>query len=251
MFTAYSNTKNKIVDVKDEYDLKEEFSCPDPNCPAKLTIRSPSGKRAKHFAQLKSKPHNSECIYASGKDQYLATRPQIRYAIEDIFSGKFEHKLSVEGKKKPSANQADLPHIRSKRIHTPRDLYEFCVVNQISTEYLDGKTVGDIVLDSRNLSKSICVGGIEGIRLVIGETVKYNTNNELVIRVQGRDSIWLTAHITMPLPLFIDLRKYLFDTYGNIKGHKIAVLGKWQKDKPYHISCVVNNQQNLIYNLRK
>lgn len=251
MFMAYSETKNKIVDVSDEYNLEEIFSCPDVNCPAKLKIKSPFGKTAKHFAQLKSKPHSPECIYASGNNRYLATKPQVRLDIEDIYAGSSIHNAVVHNQS-IGEQRSSVPHTRTKQIRTPRDLYEFCVINRLSAEYQNGKTVADIVLDSRNLSKRICFVGVEGLRLVIGETVKYD-GNDMIIKVQGRDKsdspIWLTAHLKMYSSLMQEMRRYLFDTYGNIKGHKIAVFEKWKTDSSYHISCTVNNRQHLIYKI--
>ncbi len=63
----------------------------------------------------------------------------------------------------------------------------YCISNDLDTEYRDGITVGDIVLDSRNLCTNANFEGVEGIRFLIGETVCYDSRQHFIkIKVTTR-----------------------------------------------------------------
>lgn len=250
MFEAYSQSKQRIVNVKNEYDLNEIFLCPNPKCGAELKIRSVNGKVKKHFGRLKSTPHCQGCPYDHSLQSYVNNENITKYSIESIFNGTTKQKEHCAGKEK--SGREDLPDTGRTLIRTPKQLYYFCVNNSLDTPYRDGLTVGDIVLDSRNLQMNANYRGVSGIRLVIAETILYDEMQKFIkFKIHQRTSNNRFRKITITVFLEASVLKevidYVLSTHGKFSGFFVAILGNWEIDETYHISCKLQRKGHMIY----
>lgn len=249
MFRAYSKPKQKSVNVEDEFNLNEEFLCLNPKCSAKFRIKSPTGKKSKHFARLKSTPHIQGCPYEKGNNKYLNNDKIIKNSLESIFlNEKNSHERMPQYKNQnPSKNTSETDFIY---IRTTKQLLKYCITNDLETEYRDGLTVNDIIFDHRNLSYSGNFMGISGMRLILAETINYDSPNSLNLKLYGRTKHKkeLTLHIRVILAPHIlqKITSYMIDTYGNFKEHSLAILGDWKIDKKYHIFCRLADESHII-----
>lgn len=250
MFEAYSQSKQKPMNVKYEFNLNEEFSCLNSNCTAKFKIKSTSGKKAKHFARLKSTPHIQGCPYEKGYNKYLENDDIQKSAIEDIFEDEKNpnEPIILSQKLSPSKNMGkrDLIYIR-----TPKQLLKYCIANDLKTEYQDGITVNDIILDNRNLLDNGNLKGVTGIRMILAETINYKSPNSLFLKLwtKTKKGDELTLHINVMIEPFIlkSTILYMLDTYGDFGKHNIAIFGDWKIDNEYHISCNLKDRKHIIY----
>lgn len=137
----------------------------------------------------------------------------------------------------------------TKYIRTVNQLLHFCIANELEQEYLNGKTVNDIMIDCRNVNKSKKYEGVSGVLILLGETYKYNEKEHYFIfsiTSRSNSKLHLNCKVYMEFSVFNETKKYLFDTYGNIKGHSIAVFGNWKADTKYNVSCTLKNKKHLI-----
>lgn len=254
MFEAYSQSKHRIVNVKDEFDLNEVFLCPNPQCSAKLTLRSVNGKRAKHFGRLKSSPHCGDCPYDHSQQSYINGEHVVKYPLEAIFNGVSGRKESDNYDQRKKSDRPSLSDTKQNFVRTPKQLYYFCISNALDTPYTDTLTVGDIVLDNRNLQHNANFRGISGLRLVIAETVRYDKDDkylQLVLhqRTVHNKNLKTKVFVYMEDELIREVNKYLFDTYKSFPKHHIAVLGIWTIRENHEISCTLKNKSHLIFRL--
>lgn len=254
MFEAYSQSKQRIVNIKDEYDLNEIFLCPNPECGAELKIRSVNGKVKKHFGRLKSTPHCQGCPYDHSLQSYVNNENITKYSLESIFNGSTKQKEHCAGKEK--SGREDLPDTGRTLIRTPKQLYYFCVNNSLDTPYRDGLTVGDIVLDSRNLQMNANYRGVSGIRLVIAETIQYtytkdSDDNNLLLLIRKRTvnekDKFLKVYVHLENKHLQEFNNYIFAIYSKFSKHHVAILGEWRIDKEYQISCKLQKSSHLIF----
>lgn len=256
MFEAYSQSKGKIVNVKDEFDLNEIFLCPNPQCGAKLTLRSVNGKMAKHFARLRSSQHIEGCPYNNGQQGYVDSEDMIKYSLEDIYSSQshLRGKDLPHSKTPTNKDYVHIDKVEPKFIRTPKQLYYFCINNALDTPYTDNLTVGDIVLDSRNLQYNANFRGISGLRLVIAETIKYDFHEKYIkLRLYQRTIhnkfLNLTVTVYLERNLIENAIDYIIKTHGRFGGYHVAILGNWSIDEEYHISCTLNDKNHLLLKL--
>lgn len=250
MFEAFSESKNAIVNIHNEYNLNELFECPNPNCEAKFKIKSANGKKAKHFARLKSTPHIFGCPYnissaINAQDENLLKNP-----IEDIFNDSFVP--STKMKNQSNSINVGNRNTTFKHVRTPRQLLSLCINSDLNDEYLDGIKIGDIILDNRNLLTNANFKGISGLRFVLAETVKFERPNMLLLRLwtktKNNKTPTLNINVFMYPGLLDNLINYVLSTYNNVfVGHSIAVFGDWMNDKPYNISCHVTDKKHIIF----
>ena len=256
MFEAYSQTKKMIVNVKDEFNLKEIFLCPNDDCKAELKIKGVTGARAKHFAKTRNSKHNDDCPYNSFNSRYINSENVVKSTIYDIYNNlnnpAQKDKNNIKSKKNYSCDK----EYTTVHIKTPRQLYYFCINNSLLTEYSSNLKVGDIVLDSRNLLDKSNAKGINGIRLVVAKTYKYSYKDKSIsLRLEKKtntDKI-LTLHITlyMDCKLFEEIVNHILSTYDNkFKGHTIAILGNWCTTKPFNIDCTIKNKNHIIFKIK-
>lgn len=255
MFEAYSPSKKCVVNVSGEFNLKEVFCCPNPQCNAQFRIKSATGKRAKHFAKLINSQHIQDCPYEQSKSNYLDSPNLIKYSLEDIFNDcknpNTKHtNTEFQKHKSDSKNNSNRKFIR-----TPKQLYSFCISNNLDTPYCEGLTVGDIILDNRNLLQNKNYEGITGCRLIVAQTVRYDTDTKTVNltlnqRTENNKTINLNLSVKMQDEMLAQLRNYMFDTYKNFHGHYIVVFGNWKIDEKYHISCTIENKKHLMFKFK-
>jgi len=247
MFTAFSKSKNEEVSIKNEYNLSEEFLCPNPKCSAKFKIKSPNGKKAKHFAKTHDSVHIDKCPYDLGLGAFCNDDNLVKYEINEIFNQINETKKnnsSIFVTTKSENNESSTKYIR-----TVKQLVQFCIANELEQEYLSGKTVNDIMVDCRNVNKSKKYEGVTGILILLGETYKYSDKEkcfEFFIKSRSNSKLHLNCKVYMDTEVLTEIKKYLFDTYGDIKGHPIAIFGDWKIDDKYNVSCILKNKKHLI-----
>lgn len=247
MFSAYSEKIKDTINIQDAYDLEEIFCCPNRQCGAKFTIRSATGKKTKYFGRLPSTPHATGCNFENGDARYSQPNMQTRYSLEDILQGKTRNtnqENQQQDKKTTSSGENIL------RINTPKRLLKFCLMNPLKTEYLPGIRIDDILLDERNLFANGRFEGVEGIRMLIGETVQSYKSNELRVLLSAVSKygkrVYLHASAYMDSQYVQYIRKHIISTYGSFEGHRIAICGEWKIDRKYYISCKISNKDNVI-----
>ena len=250
MYIAYSEVLRDNVNINAAFDLNEVFCCPNKYCTAKFKIKGATGKRAKHFFRLSSTPHIEGCDYENGDSRYEQPSLQIRSTLEEILGDNVDPSTKSG---RPSKGKETRSSSNMLCINTPRKLLKFCRINSLKTEYSPGIKVNDIILDERNLLNNENYKGINGVRLVVGETVKYSGNKlYMVTKATSRygSTKYLNTIIEIDSALFQKIKKYIIETQnGTFKGFKLAVFGVWRKDKDYWSFCAVYNQKNIILNV--
>ena len=254
MFEAYSQSKDAIVNVKSEFDLNEVFLCPNPQCGAKFVLRSVNGKMAKHFARLRSSLHCNGCPYDKSHQSYINNDHMVKYKLEDIYNSMSHRQTKDILATQEISDRHLLAETERKFIRTPKQLYYFCVNNALDTPYTDSLTVGDIVLDSRNLQHNANFEGISGLRLIIAETIQFNmTDNYIKFKVCQRTvhNRFLKLNITVYFNhnLLTSVISYIMKTHGRFGGYYVAILGNWSIDEKYYISCTIKSKDHLMLKL--
>lgn len=251
MFSVFSQKLNKSIRACEVTDLKDEFLCPSPNCNARFTLRAVnSASVSPHFACLPNHPHDPNCLFGILDSGSTKNHEYIKSDLETILNPSITSNSTSRAQTNlPSNNTAQ----SRKYIRTANQLLRYCLSHDLSTEYTGGLTVGDVIVDSRNLLDNRNYKGIDGIRLISGQTIEYcESKGYIKIDISTRTStnkrIFLTAIAYMPTDQIVEIRRYLFNTtHGRFSGHPIAVLGEWKKDKDYQISCTVSKKSNVIY----
>lgn len=247
MFVAYSKVLHRDVNVNEMFDLNEIFCCSNRNCSARLVIRGSTGKRAKHFLTLSSAAHIEGCEYENLDGRYQRPELQKRSSIEDIFNDLRDPSRQPGTPKKKATSSGGSGILR---INSPRKLRDFCRYNTLETEYMSGITVNDIILDERNVIRDRNYEGISGLRMLVGETYKFDDKGiYLVTKAPSQDGKvkYLNTIVMMDRGLLQDVKKYILDTQNNkFKGYRLSVFGYWRKDKMYWSSCEVTNQEHVI-----
>ncbi len=248
MFEAYSIREKRIVNAKDQYDAKEIFICPDPSCNGELKLKSINGKKAKHFSCMPGlKKHSSDCPYSISRN-YTDEDKLIMYPITSIM----ETAQNPNENTTEETNTAINTHSRNTfYIRTPKQLLNFCLTQDLLTEYCDGQTINDIIVDHRNVGYGL-YKGFSGVKLVVGKTIRFQVNefdyNFILFQVRSHHSNrWLKAKAYVSNQLTEKILKYYLDTYDNkFSGHNIAVLADWKIDEEYNVSCHITHDRNVI-----
>lgn len=253
MFSAYSIVKGRVIDISEAYDLQEIFTCPEPFCDAKFSIRGVTGNRAKHFARLPSSTHRDDCPYATSNMKYLRQDALVKSSINEIFNN-----IRTNSRETNTTGTCKILNTLAKNndsnriyIHTVKQLLDYCQINRMEEEYLPGITVDDIILDSRNLQQAGRFRGIQGRRLVVGVTLKSESKNTLylVVRAKTKLNKTLTLHVAtrMDSKLLKEIKQYFFETNQKLEGHTVAIFEDWKIDRDYWISCVVSNKSHVVF----
>lgn len=250
MFYAYSNKYNMSFYAGDVTDLSDTFKCLNPECSAEYFLKAINSKRSTHFCKKISTDHIKGCIYETEKKDYIEKENTIiKSDIIDIYSSERPNlKTTYPVTKHPSCSSKE----KSIYIRTPKQLLYFCISNPLSTIYKDKITVNDIVVDERNLNIDAKFRGFSGLKLLIGNTVKYNeVDKSILLKVaqttKNKKEIFLSATIFFSEEQFLEVKKYILDTYPKFSGHQIAVLEEWHIDADYNIHCNVTSSRNVIY----
>lgn len=252
MFYAYSIKQQKVVCAQSITDLNDTFMCLNDKCNAELSLKSINGKRKAHFCAKPSKPHVHGCIYGTSVSEYSGN-DFVKVPLNNIYHRRspLPNNKTNDGYKPANQRSDNLPN--QKYIRTPISLLNFCMAHHLEDEYLDGLTVNDIILSNSNLCYNANFEGIKGLRLVIGNTYKYDPENKMIVMkvttTTSRDKhICLRADILLSPKQFSEINEYLFNIFGKqFKGHSIAVLEEWKTVDKYHISCRVQSPKNVIY----
>lgn len=251
MFEAFSKSKNKVVNVENEYNLNEIFYCPDPQCGAKFKIKSPSGRKRKHFARLKSSQHYDDCLYDKDRDYYQKENLLFNKSpIEDIYASKSIFR-SKNNRNNELVNSKQNQKVEVKNISTPLQLYKFCVQNSLDTIYQEDITVNDIVVDYRNLVNEKLYFGFDNLRLVIAKTYRYSLKDNCIQMYLKQGKYMLHLSVYLDTSVLNEVLKYIFDTYGTFSGHTIAILEYWKKTTAFHCSCTITNVKHIMYKFGK
>lgn len=250
MFEALSKTKNAIIAAKDVYDVNEIFKCPNPNCPAELKLRSVNGKRAKHFFCGKNMlKHSADCPFSLSLVS-IPTELVEKNTLEEIFKNAQIKDMSCQNTLSQEKNTA-ISNAPRAYVRTPKQLLQFCLGHALETEYTDNLMVDDIIVDSRNLQANGKFKGVSGLRLIVGETIKFdNPTLSILFKVSSISTtgkpLMLYCTVFTSKELLNKVANHYNNTYGKFGRHSIAVLGKWEIDSNYHISCLVERDRNLI-----
>lgn len=248
MFEAYSIREKRIVNAKDQYDAKEIFICPDPSCNGELKLKSINGKKAKHFSCMPGlKKHSSDCPYSISRN-YTDEDKLIMYPITSIMETAQNPNENTTAENSSTINA----HSRNTfYIRTPKQLLNFCLTQDLSTEYCNGQTINDIIVDHRNVGCGL-YKGFSGVKLVVGKTILFQANgfddNFILFQVRSRSSNrWLKAKVYVSTQLKDKIVKHYRETYANkFGGHNIAVLADWKIDEKYNVSCHITRDRNVI-----
>lgn len=251
MLSAFSQEQKKSIRASEVRNYKDVFLCLNPNCNARFTLRAVnSSSISPHFACLPNHPHDPNCLFGildggSAKDDNF-----IKSDIATILNPASTTGNTTSVRTNCSSNSA-VPS--RKYIRTAKQLLTYCLSHDLSTEYTHGLTVNDIILDSRNLLDNANYKGINGIRLISGQTVEYSESNgyikiDISTRTSTKKRIFLTAIVYLSPAQIVEIKQYLLNSPpGKFSGHPIAVLGDWNKDEDYQISCTVLHKSNVIY----
>ncbi len=251
MFVAFSNKLQCPISAKDVTDLSDTFKCPNCNCSAKYIIKATgSTARSAHFAKKRLEYHIPNCPYKNENHRYIDKGEFIKISIEDILNHEFLNK--AEEHKDDSITQHTENDNAKHYIRTPKQLFQYCISNDIDTEYMDGLTVCDIFLDERSLCLNKNYIGKPGTYFVLGKTYRYNRDSnsvEMYLKSKTRNNktLSLTITVTMKETHLNELIKHILGTFHSFAGHSIAVLGKWECDEMYHIQCTAI-PRNIVYN---
>lgn len=246
MFEAYSVREEKIVNVKKCYNANEIFRCPDPYCKGELKLKSINGKKAKHFSCVPGLVrHSDDCTY-SIPQKYTDKDPLVKYSIESIMNSTQEPNED-QGPNKKVATVSGSSR-QTLYIRTPKQLLNYCLTHDLSTEYVIGKTINDIIVDYRNVGHEL-YKGFSGIRLVVGKTISFDQKDNSISFVVRSHSIrrHLVAKIYVTGELRKKIIKHYLETYNNkFSRHNIAVLADWKTDSKYNISARIEHDRNVI-----
>lgn len=257
MFYAYSKKNNDSIHINDVTDFSDTFKCLNENCNAEFTACAiNSDRRSAYFMRRKSTPHIKGCVYDLDSNRYVDRGDIIKSNIEDIYMGSTSKRttsskktLSVKGKNNSSFSSSQI------YVRTPKQLLQYCISNDLQTNYTSDLTIGDIFLDERNISQNANFKGVTGVRMILGKTIRYDLMNsyfEMSVSSTTKNGIrlLLTARIYLDNDQLIEIKKYILNTFDNkFANHQIAVLGDWQITKKYNIKCNIESflSSNIVY----
>lgn len=251
MFEVFSKMLNDTISANSVQNYHDTFLCPNPNCTAEFSLRAANSLGiSAHFACKPNYPHTADCIFGMIGGEKPNVSEYIKYDLMDILNptSKSNHNLKTYHSSILAMNTNSVKYIR-----TPKQLLRYCLANRLTTEYTNGLTIGDIILDSRNLLINAHYRGVQGIRLIVGQTVKYCKEDkyiqiEVSTRTNTNKHIRLFANVYLPIEQIKEINNYFFNTEPKVfRNHPIAVLGEWKKEHDYHISCSVVKKENVIY----
>ena len=249
MFDAYSFSLNDVISISQVKNANEQFGCLNRECNARFIPKALNSNISKHFCRLPTAPHTDGCPYVMESSRYHSTKILDKYTLEDILN------LNNNANYNNRNNDNRRKELReTENVHTPRQLLIYCISNSINTIYIDDITVGDIIIDSRNIKRNALFRGVNGIRILLGTTVKFDVINRTIIfsimsTTKDNKAVTLTATIKSNLKIFDLVVGYYLKRYNNrFKGHQIAVMGDWVADKKYHMITTIKNPKQIIFN---
>jgi len=250
MFDAYSIKNQKEISINDVVDFNDTFKCLNKNCNAIFIAKAINSKKAPHFARKPSTPHIDGCPYILDDSKYSDSQLVIKSPLDDIYL-----KNKTIAKQINSIPSSHEDKDKLIRINTAKQLLKFCISNSLTTTYINSVTVDEIILDARNIFTNGRFRGVDGLRLILGTTEKYQQfNNHYIIYFdvisvnKNNKKVVLHAQTKVSEQQGKQIVKFINSTYNNkFKGHLIAVFEKWIKVKDFNIQATVQNESNIIY----
>lgn len=250
MFDAYSFSLNDVINISQVKNANEQFGCLNRECTAKFIPKALNSNISKHFCRLPTTSHIDGCLYVMESSRYHYTKILDKYTLEDILN--LNNNVNDESH---NNNNHRNEQRKSENVHTPRQLLIYCMSNSIDTIYIDDITVGDIIIDSRNIKQNAMFRGINGIKILLGTTVKFDVINKTIIfcvtsPTKNNKSVTLTATVKSDQKTFDLVVGYYLKRYNNkFKGHQIAVMGDWIKTVEYHMETNIKHSKQIIFRL--
>ena len=248
MFDAYSFSIDDIVNISEVQNPNESYGCPNRNCSALFLPKALNSNIAAHFCRCKNTPHTMGCFYALESSKYHDTKLMDKYSLIDILNS-----CNNSTNRNRLNKNAEKEQRKTNNIHTPKQLLAFCVSNSIDTVYMDKMTVGDIIIDSRNIKQNALFYGVSGIRILLGTTIRFDfCDSKIIFKItaptKNKNNVILTAEVYADKQIINIVVKYILDKYENkFKDHQIAVMGDWKKPKEYHMQTTITNANQIIY----
>lgn len=252
MFDAYSFSLDDAINISQVKNPNEQFGCLNKNCSAIFIPKALNSSVAKHFCRLRTTPHTDGCLYMLESSKYHHTKLLDKFSIYDILNTNSNNNNGSRNNTRNN-NKNREEHRTTNNVHTPKQLLAFCVSNSIDTVYIDNIMVGDIIIDSRNLKQNALFRGTNGIRLILGTTLKYDfSDNSITFKVtaptKNNSSVTLTAVVYAEREIIELVVNYILDKYNKkFKSHHIAVMGDWEKIKDYTMKTTITNDSQIIF----
>ncbi|MGN0594201.1 MAG: hypothetical protein ACI4I6_03525 [Hominimerdicola sp.] len=251
MFYAYSQKYDKTVYSKEVSDLNDVFLCLNPNCNAEYFLKGINSEKAAHFCHNHCKPHIKGCVYNTGLSKYISNNNIIKLPLYEIYTHTRPRRNKIAVTK--DKLQSDNSNVNKKiYVKTTKDIFSYCIANSLATRYIDELTVNDIIVDERNICDKGNFEGFSGLKILLGYTVSYCTQNKSIkietsATTKNNKRVYLRADIYLMEEQFYEIKKYIFDTFDKFSGHAIAVLAEWEITEKYNIKCYVTEPTNVIY----
>ncbi len=250
MFYAYSPSKEKIVHISTEKSLTEIYKCPNPSCTAEFHVKGKDSSVVDtHFARIsKNSVHIPNCPYEISSIDYSKFGHIDKHTIDDIFNNVRQNTESTINSPKPYNG---ISKVKSTNIHTPKQLLQFCISNKTTTEFRDDLTINDIFVDSRNLTSSKYYLGVQGLRLILGETIRFDKDKKTIYfdvksHVTTLHTLHAKVHCSFAINSIIDCFLHAAPE-DKFKNKPIAVFAEWQIDKQYNISTSIDKEKLILY----
>ncbi len=254
MFYAYSFRNNDTICADKATDTTELFGCLNEDCDARFKVKGINSDKATHFAKTRDTEHIPGCPFMYSTSEHCDNGDIIKSDILTIFNGKEIRRDNPRG----AVNGQNLPSgKKQKHIRTPKGLLNYCISNRLDTIYIGDITVNDIIIDVRNIDDNENYKGVEGVRLLLGQTLKYKSEeNLLTMLIKKRDdtdnSHCLTVDIYMTQEQLSEINRYIFNrnrenNRNRYAGHPIAVLGQWEKVSDGNVKTTIRRNKNVIY----
>lgn len=252
MFEAYSLKKRDKINIDDVVDLSDTFKCLNPECKAEFSVKGlNSGIVSKHFARKKTTPHIKGCPYTLFSSNYIDNSDMVKADLLEIY----EHTEKKKATQSTSTVSINIKNAKATvpRITTPNKLLNFCISNKLSTEYKDGITVNDIIIDERNLLFDSNFEGFNGLRLVVGHTYRFDDRSNILYmyvttKTKNGKTVKLNVAVSLAPKQLSEIVKYILETYNNIfSNHAIAVFEIWETTAKYNVKCTISKKENIIY----
>lgn len=246
MFYAYSFSLNDTINISQVKNPNEQFGCLNRNCSAKFTPKALNSSRAGHFCRLRTTPHSEGCLYVLESSKYHNTKELDKHTLYDILNSQSKNN-------KVSTSHSNFNERRTtNNVHTPKQLLAFCVSNPIDSVYMDDVTVGDIIIDSRNIKHNALFRGTNGIRIILGTTLRFDlSNNSIIFLVTAPTNkggcVTLYATVYAEREQIQPVLDYILNKNKTFKKHHIAVMGEWEKVSDYKMETTITNANQIIF----
>lgn len=227
---AYKDVDRKIRVLAKETIGRNKgvrYYCPNPNCEAKMFLRSYDGERKSVFAASGNPGHMKHCPYGSENTYNPEKTKEEGFNSDDAISSLL---VAVSSKKKGKPETKRTSEGVSEEIvpHTIKQIYDMCKAHHCKDTF-NGQIVGQILLDNR--SSYMYPKGVLGYRIIEAKCRAHlydKSNIYLETPIYGK-MYDLKLHFN-DVELFKEVRGLLFTN----SAHVIAIAGKWESSGEYN-----------------